>query len=258
MIAELVTWLTTDCAPQARKLGYLYEAIAMKERVKRCAASWNSHCEQAQAFATHCIQQQEKGGVALIFGSGLGVDLPKETLLAQFDEIWLVDMVHLRETKKNWAKDSRVHFIEHDVTESLADMVNGKMDQVTPQRWLDDKRIRFVLSANILGQLPVQPLAWLAKQPNTMDDDLLNNWTEGLLQAHLAYLDAFKQQSATVCLIADLEWRYSENNKLVQLVDAWRGLAHEAPDASWEWRIAPRGELHGNRTQTNWVGGWCW
>jgi len=258
MIAELFTWLTTDCAPQAKKMGYLYEAIAMQARINRCAVAWKSHCEQAKTFVTHCMIQQEKGGIALVFGSGLGVDLPQEALLAHFDEIWLVDMVHLRSTKKAWGYHQKVRFIEHDVTESLADLVGGKLTRAQPQRWLDHADIRFVYSANILGQLPVQPLAWLENQVIKEDDTKLIAWSQNLLQAHLAYLHAFRQAGVKVCLIADLEWQYFENNKLLQTIDAWRGLEHAAPDARWEWRIAPRGELHGNRTQTNWVGGWCW
>lgn len=258
MIAELFVWLTTDCAPQAKKLGYLYEAVAMQARIKRCAVAWKSHCEQAQAFASQCIQQQEKGGVAVVFGSGLGVDLPKEALLENFDEVWLVDMLHLRSTKKTWENNPKVRFIEYDVTESLADVVNGKLVFIQPKRWLDDARIRFVYSANILGQLPIQPLAWLENQLATESDVELNAWSQGLLQAHLTYLHAFKQRGVKVCLVADLEWQYYQNNQLVQTVDAWRGLEHDVPHARWEWRIAPRGELHANRTQINWVGGWCW
>jgi hypothetical protein len=258
MIAELLTWLTTDCAPQARKLGYLYEAVAMQARIKRCAQAWKSHCEQAQTFATNCMHRQEKGGIAVVFGSGLGVDLPKAALLEQFDEVWLVDMVHLRSTKKAWGYHHKVRFIEHDVTGTLNDVVKGSLTTIQPQQWLDNADIRFVFSANILGQLPVQPLAWLANQVTTHDDEQLILWSRGLLQAHLTYLHAFRQRGVMVCLIADLEWQYHENNKLLQSIDAWRGLEHATPDASWEWRIAPRGELHGNRTQTNWVGGWCW
>lgn len=258
MIAEWITWFTTDCAPQARKLGYLYEAIAMQARIKRCAVAWKNHCDQAQAFAIHCMHQSEKGGIALVFGSGLGVDLPKEALLDQFDEIWLVDMVHLRSTKKAWGHHPKVRFVEYDVTESLADVVSGKLAWIQPQQWLDNVDIRFVLSANILGQLPVQPLAWLDRQVVVHDEVQLIAWSKGLLQAHLNYLHAFRQRGIKVCLIADLEWQYHENNKLLQSIDAWRGLEHAVPGARWEWRIAPRGELHGNRTQTNWVGGWCW
>lgn len=258
MIAEWFTWFTTACAPQARKLGYLYEAIAMQARIKRCSVAWKSHCEQAQDFATQCMHKSEQGGVALVFGSGLGVDLPKAALLDHFDEVWLVDMVHLRSTKKAWGYHHKVRFIEHDVTESLADVAKGSLTTIQPQQWLDHADIRFVYSANILGQLPLQPLAWLDRQVAIHNEVQLIAWSKGLLQAHLNYLHAFRQRGVNVCLIADLEWQYHENNKLLQSIDAWRGLEHAVPNIRWEWRIAPRGELHGNRTQTNWVGAWCW
>lgn len=258
MIFELVTWLTTRCAPQARQLGYLYEAIAMRERVKRCEISWRSHLVQSRQFAQACIEKQVPGGIALVLGSGLGLDIPQQALLDHFDEVWLVDMVHLRSTRRLWQRSPKVRFIEADVTEILASVTRGELLLSRPQRWLDDAGIRFVLSANILGQLPVQPLAWLAKHYPHKDEASLDLWSQQLLQSHLDYLRAFVQRGVGVCLIADLEWHYAESNQVRAVVDAWRGLEQTLPNDRWEWRIAPRGELGFNRTQTNWVGGWCW
>jgi hypothetical protein len=258
MIAELFSWLTTRCAPQARQMGYLYEAIAMQERVKRCEVSWRSHLTQSRQFAQACIEKQEKGGVALVLGSGLGLDIPQQALLEHFDEIWLVDMVHLRSTRKLWSVSNKVKFIEFDVTQVISAVTRGELLASHPQRWLDHEAIRFVLSANILGQLPVQPLAWLAKHYPHKEESELDAWSQQLLQGHLDYLHAFAQQGAGVCLIADLEWHYAESNQIRSVIDAWRELDQPAPDARWEWRIAPRGEMGLNRTQTNWVGGWCW
>lgn len=258
MISELFTWLTTRCAPQARQLGYLYEAIAMRERVKRCEPSWRSHLTQASQFAQSCIEQQPTGGIALVLGSGLGLDIPQQALLNHFDEVWLVDMVHLRSTRKAWQGSAKVRFIEADVTEVLASVTRGELLPSRPQRWLDNADIRFVLSANILGQLPVQPLAWLEKHYPFKDEKSLDEWSQQLLQAHLDYLRAFTNKGAGVCLIADMEWHYAESNQVREVVDAWRGLEQQLPDSRWEWRIAPRGEMGLNRTQTNWVGGWCW
>ncbi|MCH9742693.1 MAG: hypothetical protein K0U21_05735 [Proteobacteria bacterium] len=256
MIQELFSWLTTRCAPQARQFGYLYEAIAMRARAKRCAAAWQSHLISSQQFISDCILKSEPGGVALVFGSGLGLDMPKAQLLKHFDEVWLVDMVHLRETRHAW-QDEKVKFIEYDVTNTLSSIARGELTMSQPYRWLDDKNIRFVLSANIIGQLPVQPLSWLAKHYPNIEDEVLDAWSESLLTAHMTYLQAFISQGAHVCLIADLEWHYAENNQVRTVIDAWRGLAHPTPHARWGWRIAPRGELRTNNTQTNWVGAWC-
>lgn len=256
MIAEVITWLTTRCAPQARQLGYLYEAIAMQSRLKRCQHAWQSHLLDAQTFITRCMEQQPKGGVVLILGSGLGVDLPKEALLAHFDEIWLVDMVHLRTARAAWKNDAKVKFMVHDVTESLDDLVQGDLTVNMPTQWLGKTDIRLVVSANILGQLPILPMSWLVGQ-KIIDERLLETWARKLLQSHLDYLNAFRQQGSQVCLVADMEWRHAEGNQVREVIDAWRGLDQPEPDAQWAWRVAPRGEFSANRTQTNWVGGWC-
>lgn len=259
MMQEFWTWLTTPCAPQARRLGYLYEAIAMQARLGRCVSAWQSHLKQSQVFIEQCLQQQPKGGVCVVFGSGLGIDLPHDTLLAHFDELWLVDMVHLRSAQQSWIKDrKKVKFIQRDVTETLGAVSRGELSVAEPKQWLDRQDITFVISANILGQLPLQPITWLEKRYPLMEEEKVYGWSQQIIRAHIRYLQAFQQNGARVCLIADLEWHHAHENQVRSVTDAWRGVAHEKPTATWEWRIAPRGELRGNRTQTNWVGGWCW
>lgn len=258
MLAEVWSWLTTPCAPQARRMGYLYEAIAMQARHQRHQAAWQSHAQASAAFIAQCFEAQPPGGVVLVLGSGLGVDLPREAMLAHFDEIWLVDLVHLRAARKRWGGSSKVRFITHDVTESLDSVLARQPQVATPERWLDESRIRLVVSANILGQLPLMPLSWLEARGLAVDDAQAHQLAQGWMAAHHAYLQAFAQRGARVCLVADMEWHYADGNQVREVVDAWRGLDHEAPQARWPWRVAPRGELGGNRTQTNWVGGWCW
>ncbi len=259
MISELITWATTPCAPQARKLGFLYEAIAMQSRLSRCAHAWRPHLTQSQTFIQRCAEAQPKGGVALIFGSGLSVDLPQSFLLSHFDEIWLVDMVHLRQATQRWQGEGKekVKFITHDVTESLDALLNGELIAPLPSRWLGKTQIRLVVSANLLGQLPILPMSWLSRQ-GKYSEDQIEVWASMLLQAHLDYLQMFRQQGSAVCLISDMEWRFEEGVQVREVMDAWRGLDQPAPQEQWEWQIAPRGEFRVNRSQKNWVGAWCW
>lgn len=257
MIQEMITWATTPCAPQARKLGFLYEAIAMQARLSRCHHAWKPHLEQSKAFITQCAQQQPKGGIALILGSGLGVDLPQAFLLDYFDEIWLVDMVHLRQAQQQWHHNPKVKFITHDITESLENVLNGDLIAPLPTHWLGKTHIHFVVSANVLGQLPILPMSWLSDHGKHTEAEL-EVWATAILQAHLDYLQMFHQQGAGICLVSDMEWRFEEGVQVREVMDAWRGLDQPAPDLQWEWQIAPRGEFRVNRTQKNWVGGWYW
>jgi hypothetical protein len=229
----------------------------MQARLSRCYSAWRPHLEQSQAFIKKCVEEQPKGGVVLVLGSGLGVDLPQDFLLDHFDEVWLVDMVHLRQARQRWHHSDKVKFITHDITESLENILKGELIAPLPAHWLGKTNIHLVISANVLGQLPILPMSWLAKHA-THSDEALEVWASSILQAHLDYLQMFRQQGAAVCLISDMEWRFEEGMQVHEVMDVWRGLDQPAPQAQWMWQIAPKGEFRANQTQNNWVGGWHW
>jgi hypothetical protein len=164
--------------------------------------------------------------------------------------------VHLRQSKQAWHHSPKVKFITYDITESLEAVLNGELIAPLPSQWLGKTHIHCVISANVLGQLPILPMAWLSEH-HRYSEEALENWAQAILKAHLDYLHLFQQQGATVCLVSDMEWRFEEGVQVREVMDAWRGLDQPAPDAQWEWQIAPRGEFRVNRTQKNWVGGWC-
>ena len=91
----------------------------------------------------------------LILGSGPLHEIPIEELSLQFKEVVLVDIVHLKATKKKVAHLKNVHFIEHDISELEHDLMDKKrlMIQV-PSRFLD-REWGMVISANILSQIPL-------------------------------------------------------------------------------------------------------
>jgi hypothetical protein len=43
MLAEWWSYLTTPCSPEARRMGYLRESIAIRARHRRCRHAWAPH-----------------------------------------------------------------------------------------------------------------------------------------------------------------------------------------------------------------------
>ncbi|WP_178861635.1 hypothetical protein [Thiomicrorhabdus cannonii] len=252
MIWELVQYAITPVhLPYVRPMGFLKEAIATAARSKRCRTAWAPHyakCRDLLLAEAHACANKRK---ALIFGAGTLNDIPLAELATLFDEVWLVDLVFLPAARKRARGFANVRLIEHDVTESMSAFYQGELLVAMPQRWLNDKDIDWVVSLNLLTQLPTMPLAWLRKR-RTQDENVLENIAKGLLQAHIAYLQAFQ---APVVLIADREaQRFDREGTCLETFELWWGLPVLAAEESWHWSLAPLGEMARDFAQTHRVG----
>ena len=116
-----------------------------------------------------------------------------------------------------------------------------------PGRFLDDERVDWVASVNLLSQLPDLAVPWLGRGRPSWDARAQEEFGRMLMADHLAYLARFR---APVCLIADLEQvTEGPDGRVVRRLDPlppsgdWRELAE------WRWDIAPPGELGGGLTK---------
>lgn len=252
MIWELVQYaITPTRLAYVRPMGFLKEAIATAARSKRCQVAWEPHYAKCRelllAEANACVHKRK----ALILGAGTLQDIPLAELSALFDEVWLVDLVFLPAARKTARAFANVRLIEHDVTESLQGLYHGDMTVQVPRHWLDDGEIDWVVSLNLLTQLPYVPLAWLRKR-QSQDENALERTAQALLQAHLHYLQRFK---AAVVLIADREaQRFDSAGLCLESFELWWGLPVLAAEESWHWSLAPLGEMSRDFAQIHRVG----
>ncbi len=245
MLNEWITYWRTDCPPQARKLGYLRESIGIRSRHRRCRTAWRTHLENSQTALLTSLDACRDFRVALVLGSGLLLDVPLAQLAARFEQVWLVDLIHLPEVRRTVRRHPNVRCISHDVTgflEKLDGLTPERLDLPTPRHFLDESKIDWVASVNLLSQLPLLPLAWLRRHFPDAAEDEWARWEEKLMRRHLDYLAAFGKPA---CLLADAEQTTShsdgkilEQNDFGALLDGW---GH--PFAGWRWDIAPAGEI---------------
>jgi hypothetical protein len=245
VILELLEYLTTDCPPYARRLGYLKEAIAIKARYRRHCEAWGPHLARSRAVVNAAMQACPRRRTVLVIGSGLLLDIPLGALAAGFERVLLVDVVHLRAARRIAARHANVSLATADVT-GLADGLAARLRDgwrgapvPAPTLFHDDGGIDLVVSANVLAQLPVMPAAALRRAG--ADDIAVGAFCAAVVRAHLAYLAGF---AGRVCLISETEREtYTPDGDTWRTDDALYGLSLPEGGARWSWELAPVGEV---------------
>lgn len=236
MLIELLHLLTTPVPLAHRRRGYLRESVLLLSRSRRCRTAWAGHLEQARAAVIASCEGLAHRRVAVVLGSGLLQDVPLRHLAESFEAVHLVDAVHLWPARHQARAYPNVSLITADLT---AGVTAGSIG-VDPLATLCGRdEVDFVLSANVLSQMPILPL----DRPGFVAPDL-----GGRIVA--AHLDGLARLTARVCLITDVE--QVEEDRAERVTDRF-GLLHgihlPGPDRTWTWDIAPFGEAARNRRQ---------
>ncbi|MDP1634779.1 MAG: hypothetical protein Q8L69_08860, partial [Gallionellaceae bacterium] len=154
MLTEWLTYIAADCTPPARKLGYLRESIAIRSRYRRCKTAWQPHLENSRAALLASLQACDNFRTALVFGSGLLLDIPLGELARRFENVYLVDVVHLPEVRRAVRRHANVRCIDLDVTgliDHMNELTPERLDLPPPERFLDEPGIDWVASVNLLS-----------------------------------------------------------------------------------------------------------
>src|ERR1700722_10129196 len=94
MLAELIEYALTRSPPYARRMGYLYEATAIRARASRCGTAWAPHQERTRYLIHKAVARCKQRRKVVVLGSGPLLDVPLTELAATFGEVVLVDVVH--------------------------------------------------------------------------------------------------------------------------------------------------------------------
>jgi hypothetical protein len=245
MLTEWLIYLSADCSPAARKLGYLRESIAIRSRYRRCKAAWQPHLENSRSALLESLHACRSFRTALVLGSGLLLDIPLRELAGRFENVWLVDLVHLPEVRRAIRPYANVRCFSRDITgftEQMSALSPNNFELMPPAIFLDEQHIDWVASVNLLSQLPLLPLRWLREHFPEIGEDALENWSAGLMRQHLDYLAAF---AAPVCLLTDMEQTTrGREGEVIECVDLEAKIGLEGKVISqWRWDIAPEGEI---------------
>lgn len=180
----------------------------------------------------------------VVLGSGLVHDVPLDLLCTTFQRVLLVDAVHLPMVKWRMRSRARVGLLTRDLT-GLSGVISGASTARTPPLadLSADEEIDLVVSANLLSQLPLG-VETLIEGGSAAAARLPPGAATRTIEWHLEDLAAF---SCRICLLTDVIMHgEDQTGRIVETLDLMRGRAMPPPDDSWDWPVAPFGEIeHG-------------
>ena len=260
MLSDLIDYLTTPCSPFIRRMGYLNEAIEMRGRSLLHAAAWKPHLDNTRSFILSSAEKCRNRSKAVILGSGLLLDVPLAEISSMFREVVLMDVVCLREVRKQIRTYHNVSFIECDVTNTAEQLYqNGlkgidDLPESVPSVPGLGQDCGLVVSLNILSQLWVVPRAYASQRMRGLDEYAVDEWCGRIVATHYAYLWSLH---CDVCLVADHEFvKRNSEGMVISRGSTVFGLELPRPDASWTWNIAPIGEASRAFSKELIVGAW--
>jgi len=240
MLPEIMLYATAQTRPELARLGLKGDAIALWSRGRRCRASWAPHEARCHAVIRAAIADLDRPHTALVLGSGLVRDVPLPALVEHFQRVVLVDAVHLWPARRN-ARHPKVELVTADLTGVAAWLAGRASERLDPlAAFRDDPRIDFVVSANMLSQLPMAFETWCERHPGRMGG-LPTDLARRIVAWHLADLAGLRGR---VCLLTDVSHReIARDGSVIDQTDLLQGETLPEPDAAWDWEVAPRGEL---------------
>ncbi len=241
MLAELFLSIVARSPWNLRRLGLVQESVGLWSRSRRQKRAWEPHYEKCRSFVAKIIPDLPQRRTVAVLGSGLVRDVPIALLAEKFERVLLIDAVHLPNVRLAMRRYANVELVTRDLS-GVAGWLAGKTD--CREAPLDDlianQEINFVISANLLSQLPLPVANRLADHPSEakrLPEDL----PAKIVGWHLDDLSAFK---ARVCLLTDVEMREeTSDGRITDRLDLMRGHKLPKPDASWDWTVAPFGEI---------------
>lgn len=265
MITEWLTWLLTPAPWWVRRVGYLAESVAIGARYRRCRAAWQPHLTACQetilAFSHHLPRRR----TLVVLGSGAGYDLPVEALAADWQRIVLVDLVHPWSIRWRAARLPHVERVTWEIAGVRYSLL-GRLAPGTPLPlpqpfWPLPDDCDALISLNVMSQLPVMPIAYLARRG--WPEGVLAAWSRTVVAAHWQQL---VEAGVPTLLITDVaaEWRTVLPGRIkaqqpgqtdtdlgrvgteptIEREETLFGFSLPVPPArTWHWTIAPAGEL---------------
>lgn len=177
MFKEILHYLIEDANPVAKRNGYTYESIALKERYLRNKIQWQPHILHCHEFILKKIDSHPLANSIMIFGSGHLIEIPIEQILTKFEKIYLVDLVHPKSVKKLAALyPQKIILISADLSSyfEVSQVCLPKTD--------------LVFSANMISQVAFLPGKKMLE--SGIPAELVWSESKKILQRHLRWLKA--------------------------------------------------------------------
>ena len=251
MLAEMLLYRLTRVEPWIDTMGYREGAVRLWSRAKRQRKAWAPHTARTRDEVLAGIGACKQRRTALILGSGVLSDVPVAELSAAFERVVLADIVHLPTIKWRARRFPNVALTTVDLTgvgQALAASVNKPWPSPCSVYGHDDPTVDYVVSLNLVSQLPLTPCDRVEGALG-LAEGAADDYGRAIVAAHFAHLRGFR--GARVLVIGDRQRVYRDrDDRIFETEDALFGMPIPAPDAEWEWDVAPLGSdevVHGSK-----------
>lgn len=249
MLAEWFKHLTTPCPAPFKAMGYLKELIAMEARHRRRGDAWAPHLRECRDLINKACQGIGHRKVSVL-GSGLLLDIPLRMLADTFEEVVLVDIVHMPAVQQRVQGISNVILVTADVAgiaEATWKHANQGRTGALPSPQADTGPYTdsdLVVSANLLTQLPLLPIGLIQDKAPAYSEDQIKAFARHIVENHLEFLTALPGR---VCLMTETErviFGGPGGDEVIREIDPLFGAAIPTSGRKWTWDIAPRPEIN--------------
>jgi hypothetical protein len=241
MIRSVLLWLGTSSPDWAKPYRLAWGSVGLWSRAMRQRQAWLPHEQRCHAVIASVIAELPRHRKALVLGSGLALDIPLEAMAKTFDEVVLVDVIHLPPIRRRAKRLPNVTLLTLDLTGLLAH-ISGQGAEVSEplKAFHADQTIDLTISAMCLSQLPMAIEDFLERQGRS--DPALG---AKLIRRHI---DGLLKLPGRVVLFTDIVMEeVTREGVVTDSLDLLHGHVLPSPDDQWDWWVAPRGEKHRSR-----------
>lgn len=241
MILEAIQYAATTLVTPREFRPFIRSSLGLWGRAGRCAKAWSAHEENCHAFIRETSAPMKQRRTAVVLGSGLLRDVPIVALSKSFDTVVLVDLVHLASVRA-WIRTKRlsnIRLISRDLS-GLADALAGNAPE--PLAFLRQvPYLDLVVSANIVSQIGVGCRRHLEHSSHVAPDAIISQ----LIRAHL---DGLSAQPCKTVLLTDISYEVTDRQgEVIEADDLFCGVPVPQAKQSWDWPVAPFGEIGRDR-----------
>lgn len=241
MIKEIITYLwEKPFHPHEGPFGHLIESISLREKERRCHEAWLPHLESCKNFIIQNCQKIKNKKTAVVLGSGPLHEIPIEWLSKNFQNVILVDIIHLQSTKRSVGHLSNITFINHDISELEESLQKGDLTTKVPEKkFAEDCSV--VISANLLSQIPLHLERYIDAKFKKINSFEKEAYLEASCKNHILYLKSF---SCPALLYCDRERLYKNaKGEIIEKEQGLPDLSLESPEREWTWNVSPLNEF---------------
>lgn len=231
MLAELAVYAASFRRTPPAFRPHLRAAARNWARGVRQTRAWAPHLANARGLLDTTIDDFPVRRTVVVLGSGALFDLPLESLARTFEQVILVDRVHLSSIDARIARYSNVRMEWRDLSPAAN---RGALDFLTGLAGLD-----WVISANVVSEMAAS--AGPASARHVVDH-------------HLATLATLP---CPVTLITDLDYRVlNRHGILLDSADLLHGYPMPRSGLRWKWEVAPFREEARDTRRVHYVAAW--